>query len=213
MKTIEVPYLPIQDSSDMSCLARQLKHFPKLAINSNPWPKFLAAVKADCVIAYNDNAILLQYQISEPYLSASSDINGDIHKDSCVEFFLALDNHGSYYNMEFNCLGVCKIGYGSERDQRALIAESLIANIRSHTAIYSTVENGQKLFSWEMTLVIPNETFCFNVDVSFKNRKASGNFYKCGDSLPEPHYLCWNMIEAEHPDFHQKDFFGRLDFV
>lgn len=196
----------------MSCLAKQLKHLPKLAINSNPWPKFSAKVKADCVIAYSDKAILLQYQISEPYLGASPDINGDIHKDSCVEFFLALDSSGSYYNMEFNCIGVCKIGYGSERDKRELIAESLIANIRSYTTICSIVDNGQKLYSWEMTLLVPNETLCFNQGISFKNRKASGNFYKCGDSLPEPHYLCWNMIQADKPDFHRKDFFGCLEF-
>lgn len=197
----------------MSCLAKQLSHFPKLAINSNPWPNFSAAVKADCVIAYTDKAILLQYQISEPYLNASSDINGDIHKDSCVEFFLAPDNTGNYYNMEFNCLGVCKIGYGAERDNRSLIDERLIENIRSHTTICSTVLNSEKFYIWEMTLVIPNETLCFNKDISLKKRTVTGNFYKCGDSLPEPHYLSWNMIEAEKPDFHQKEFFGCLVFA
>lgn len=213
MKTTEVPYLPVQSDLDISCLAKQLKHLPKLAINNNPWPDFSAAVAAYCVVAYSDEAIFLQYQVSEPYLSASSDINGDIHKDSCVEFFLALDHSGNYYNMEFNCLGVCKIGYGKDREQRALIDETAISNIHSFTNISNVIENNQKLYHWEMTLVIPLNTFCFNEDLSFRGLKATGNFYKCGDLLPAPHYLCWNMIHTANPDFHQKDFFGTLVFA
>jgi Carbohydrate-binding family 9 len=38
------------------------------------------------------------------------------------------------------------------------------------------------------------------------------NFQKCGDSLPSPHYLVWNYIESENPDFHRPEFFGEVEF-
>lgn len=38
------------------------------------------------------------------------------------------------------------------------------------------------------------------------------NFYKCGDELQTPHFLSWNPINIEKPDFHRPDFFGSLEF-
>jgi hypothetical protein len=45
-----------------------------------------------------------------------------------------------------------------------------------------------------------------------KGKKCRANFYKCGDDLPEPHFLAWNMINTEEPDFHRPEFFGTLEF-
>jgi hypothetical protein len=36
------------------------------------------------------------------------------------------------------------------------------------------------------------------------------NFYKCGDELQVPHFLSWNPIGVETPDFHRPEFFGKL---
>ena len=41
---------------------------------------------------------------------------------------------------------------------------------------------------------------------------AKVNFYKCGDLLPEPHFICWNKVETTDPDFHQPDFFAPVVF-
>jgi hypothetical protein len=46
--------------------------------------------------------------------------------------------------------------------------------------------------------------------MSFWEIKA--NFYKCGDELQTPHFLSWNPIEIDQPDFHRPDFFGTLEF-
>ncbi|SEW51534.1 carbohydrate-binding family 9-like protein [Chitinophaga arvensicola] len=212
MKTIEVPYFELREDAGINYLANYLRRLPGIEISKNPWPQYSARVKASCRIAYSDTAIFLQYKVAEPYLTASSTINGDIHKDSCVEFFLALDNSGNYYNMEFNCLGVSKIGYGKKRDQRQLIDDEKIAKIRSLTTIDTFFENSKRMYNWELTLVIHQDIFFLNQHLRFRDLHATGNFYKCGDSLPEPHYLCWNMIDAASPDFHQKDFFGNLVF-
>jgi len=58
-----------------------------------------------------------------------------------------------------------------------------------------------------------------NGAVFFKHRIGSlggktvrANFYKCGDELQTPHFLSWNPVRTERPDFHRPDFFGVLEF-
>ena len=36
---------------------------------------------------------------------------------------------------------------------------------------------------------------------------------KCGDDLTVPHFLSWNPIKTEKPDFHRPEFFGTVKFV
>lgn len=48
--------------------------------------------------------------------------------------------------------------------------------------------------------------------LSSNGQNAGVNFYKCGDDLPKPHYLCWNPIKSETPDFHLPEFFGNAIF-
>ena len=43
-------------------------------------------------------------------------------------------------------------------------------------------------------------------------KEIKANFYKCGDELQTPHFLSWNPIQIEQPDFHRPDFFGTLEF-
>ena len=38
------------------------------------------------------------------------------------------------------------------------------------------------------------------------------NFYKCGDDMPQKHYLSWHPIRIEKPNFHRPDHFGTLIF-
>ena len=37
-----------------------------------------------------------------------------------------------------------------------------------------------------------------------------GNFYKCGDLTKKAHYLSWNPMRCETPQFHRPQDFGRL---
>ena len=47
---------------------------------------------------------------------------------------------------------------------------------------------------------------------SLDGQTIKANFYKCGDELQTPHFLSWNPINIEKPDFHRPDFFGSLEF-
>ena len=37
-----------------------------------------------------------------------------------------------------------------------------------------------------------------------------GNFYKCGNLTTNKHYLAWNHVDSETPNFHVPESFGTL---
>ncbi len=213
MRRLEIPFLDTHNLKEIDKLNQLMDSLQAVAIDCNPWPAYQADAQAEFLMAHNGDAILLKYVISEKYLSANEGTNGNIHNDSCVELFIAFDDEG-YYNLEFNCLGFTKIGYGNDRLDRELLPVEIIKQLSFSSKINanSTI-NSNEGFDWEIMLVIPKEIFIKHQIDSFHRLQAKGNFYKCGDGLPQPHFLTWNMIEAEQPDFHRKDFFGELVFV
>lgn len=38
------------------------------------------------------------------------------------------------------------------------------------------------------------------------------NLFKCGDELSHPHFLSWQPIRTEKPDFHRPEFFAQVRF-
>lgn len=63
-----------------------------------------------------------------------------------------------------------------------------------------------------MTIIIPTEILVHEKNLQLSGLEAKANFYKCGDNTSKPHYLSWNPIGTESPDFHRPDFFGNLIF-
>ena len=66
--------------------------------------------------------------------------------------------------------------------------------------------------SWEVALVIPYSAFFMHNITSLDGKAIRANFYKCGDKLQTPHFLSWNPIDLEKPNFHCPEFFGMLRF-
>ena len=212
LKKLEIPYLgalALESAEQINQILESCNSFP---IQCNPWPEFASDTIASFSIAHNAELIFLKYRVQEKYLIANEGYNGNIHNDSCVEFFVTFDDDLGYYNLEFNCLGFSKIGYGTDRSDRVLLPLEVVKKIRSHSRISSNCIDDKDGFEWEILLIIPKQTFIYHQITSFGEIKAKGNFYKCGDGLPQPHFLSWNMISSEHPDFHQTESFGELVF-
>ena len=184
------------------------------AIERIPWPAFSYKPKVSFSIAYAENAILLKYFVQENAIRALCQTdNSPVHQDSCVEFFIAFDDDEEYYNLEFNCTGTCLFGFGKSRTVRQLIREQVINKIRRLGVIESSGDGEKNLIDWELTLVIPPEVFIYHKITHLKDRYCKVNFYKCGDKLPEPHFLAWENVEAASPDFHLPEFFGTMHFI
>ena len=164
-------------------------------------------------IAHIGDEIWLKYYVNEKnILAQETRTNGDVYKDSTVEFFISVDNK-NYYNFEFNCIGIIHIGHGEGRNNRTPVKPSIAEKIE----IKSTLGNlpfAEKSgnFDWEMTIRIPIECFTFDKLETLNGLKATANFYKCGDETSDPHFVTWNPIETENPDYHRPEFFGKVKF-
>ena len=175
-----------------------------------PWAQFPGKPKVDFTIAHDQSNIFLKYFVEEKNLRAENKIvNGPVHEDSCVEFFISFDQGVNYYNIEFNCIGTGYIAYGTSKANRQLLDKTLVNNLKKKSVI--APENG-KAANWELTLAIPLSTFIYTSFKTLKDISCRVNFYKCGDLLPEPHFISWSNIISETPNFHLPEFFGSLVF-
>jgi len=209
---ITIPYLSSPDN-EMDYFANKLNNCVKYPINNNPW-NYEFSGEAGFNIAYTNAGILLKFTvIEENVLAKFNNTNDPVYKDSCVEFFIALNNEATYYNFEFNCTGTCLAGFGSSLQERVLLPAEKIKKIKVISSFKSIIFKEKEMINWELTLLIPNEIFHFHKIDTFNGQEAKVNFYKCGDDLPKPHYLCWNpIINTPQPDFHLPHYFGKAIF-
>lgn len=166
-------------------------------------------------IAHTGSEILLHYRVEEDDLRAVCDTdNGRSWEDSCVEFFLQPDAAKPlYYNFEFTCVGYKLVGggeYGTERGRATL---DLHSKVRTWSSLGHTAFGQRRGHSaWQLAAVIPAEALYLSQTNDFSGKHMRGNFYKCGDLQPRPHFLSWTQIQSEKPQFHLPQFFGDLDF-
>lgn len=212
MKEIKVKC--ISDSIDKSSIEKisdLLDTFSRQKLEYVPWPEFPYKPKVDFTIAHDQSTIFLKYYVEEKHVRAENNIiNSPVHEDSCVEFFLSFDEGSNYYNIEFNSIGTGFIAYGSSKDNRQLLDTALVKNLKTKSLKTQENENGAK---WQLTLAIPMSTFIYTPVQKLKDIKnCKANFYKCGDLLPEPHFISWSDIIADTPNFHLPEYFGKLVF-
>lgn len=170
--------------------------------------------KVEFRMAHTDNAILLHFQVKEGSVRAKyGEDNGSVWTDSCVEFFSVPAADGIYYNIECNCIGTILVGAGPERNNRERAPQEVMDKVQRWASL------GRKPFiervgecNWEVALIIPYTVFFKHQITSLDGKTLTANFYKCGDELQTPHFVSWNPIGIEKPDFHRPDFFGTLEF-
>ena len=206
---LKIPYLkPVDKDVSIAGIASAMDDMPKQAIAHAPWHNY--PYKPDCAfaIAHADNHIFLKFYVTEgAVLARFTKPNSLVYKDSCVEFFIAFNNEDSYYNLEFNCLGTAYVGYGGSTS-REVAAVSIVEEIESNSLLYSA----EGKVKWELTLKIPVSVFYHHTIPHLLQGNAKCNFFKCGDDTPVPHYLCWNNITSEEPNFHLPQYFGAVSF-
>jgi len=211
MNSIIVPYLPgISYKDPLDTLTEIFSSAQLHQLNYEPWPDKGAKPEAEFSIAYGDDAVYLKFMVSEKhYRSVHTNINDPVYEDSCVEFFIGFADDEGYYNFEFNAQGALLVGWGKNRERKHL-APALLNNIKCYSSV--SVLDQPLPFKWELITVIPFSVFSEHQIDTLRNVTCRANFYKCGDKLPEPHFLCWNKIEADAPDFHRPEYFGNILF-
>ena len=165
-------------------------------------------------MAYNDKGIFIKFSVQERFVKAVyREINEPVYKDSCVEMFIAFNGDDNYYNLEFNCLGTALVGYGSGKHDRINLQKQFIKKIKSVHHLKTDINSDEMPIKWHLVLYIPYDVFVHHHINTLTGNKCRANFYKCGDDLPEPHFLSWNNIESLTPNFHLSEFFGLVKFT
>ena len=211
-KVVRTPVLPDVDFLDRGKITKKLDNLTKYNLNEVCWSELNHIPDTKFTIAYNADAIVVKYYVSEGYHQATfTQPNDPVFKDSCVEFFIAIDDSGNYYNFEFNSLGTCLASYGKDRNGRTKLDKGIINEIVCWVD-WKEDPHTEMRFKWELTVVLTPAVFIYNQITHFTSGRYKANFYKCGDDLAEPHYLAWNKIANPVRDFHQLDYFGLLLF-
>lgn len=209
---LRVPYIEaLQYDAGLEAVAAVLDAQPQSYIAHAPWAAFRYKPDTRFSMVHSGNCLYLKFYVEErSVVAAHATTHSPVYKDSCVEFFVSLDGIG-YYNFEFNCTGTCLAAFGKDREGREFLPLEAVNRIRRHAVIDRNGEGeGAR---WTLTLVFPVDVFVAHKLSSFGALGCRANFYKCGDDLPEPHYLAWAPVETPGPDFHQSCYFGRLVFA
>lgn len=212
--SLKVPYLHLDINHTLNEISGKLDGLERYSIEEMPWPSYTYKPQVNFSIAHTGDAILLKYFVKENSVRICCQTNnGPVHEDNCVEFFISFDDETEYYNLEFNSIGICFAAFGKSRGDRQLLPQESIARIRRMAQIESSTEEEVRQVIWQLTLVIPMDVFLYHNISQLREKNCKVNFYKCGDALPQPHFLSWKRVAAESPDFHLPEFFGEMQFV
>ncbi len=217
MKTIVVSKLnTIEKIPSMAEVSARLDELGEgHAIDTVNWKDFSYKPGVRFNIAWGENEIYIKYYVRESNVKAEkSKTNEMVCEDSCVEFFVSPSDDGLYYNLEFNPIGTALIGSGHGRHDSTRADARIVDGIRRLTSMgdapFGEISGD---LQWTITLAIPLETFFHHKTGSLKGKSFRANFYKCGDKLSNPHFVTWNPVGTEKPDYHRPEHFGILKFV
>jgi hypothetical protein len=185
----------------------------KTRIETVNWNEFPYQPDVTFAMGYDETHIFLKFYVKEQHIRAmETEPNGNVWEDSCCEFFCAFDDKG-YYNLETNCIGTQLLGFGPSKESRERFSAEVIHSIeKTSTLGRETFEPQSGNFDYQLTMIIPASAYREHPNMTFrKGMTFKANFYKCGDKTPEPHFVSWNPIEIEQPNFHRPDFFGEVE--
>ena len=130
-----------------------------------------------------------------------------VYKDSCLEMFATFDNSSKkYINIEMNSIGASLIAIGEGRHERTPIDKIIEKPFPVNAKIDEDCWSAEVFISTddlEKIYGIKKEAFQ-------KGYEFYGNFYKCGDETETEHYVMWNRVETEKPDYHRPEYFGKF---
>ncbi|WP_028973869.1 carbohydrate-binding family 9-like protein [Spirochaeta cellobiosiphila] len=203
----QLPYV----TPDIEVIGTYLEeHTQEHPINTVNWQAYPYTPEVHFWTAYNKDSLFIHYKVQEDYTKAiHTDNNSEVHKDSCVEFFVSpIDEY--YFNFEFNAIGTKYAARRKSRQEYQFLDQNSLDRIETFSSLGNTPFSEVQLKDkWTLTIKIP-------LDILWIDRLPSkgdcfrANFYKCGDELTQAHFLTWSEINTPEPDFHRPEYFGKV---
>lgn len=213
MKSLTIPYVKSLNETDIDSIAGVLEEFGQRdTIEVVNWQdRYPYKPITFFNIARSDDSIFIKFYVRGNLLKAvySTD-QSPVYEDSCVEFFCKLPDSDFYTNFEFNCIGTCLAAKRkSRKDNVVPFNRDEMLTIKRAPSIGKRAFNEmQGLFEWELTVEIPFKLI--GIDPQNLPTKLQANFHKCANKTDSPHFISWNPIKTEEPDFHRPEFFGEI---
>ncbi len=180
-------------------------------------PQFLP--NTEIKMMYNEKFIYIIFKVKDKYIrSVNKTINSPVSNDSCVEFFFtpSIDVSAGYFNLEINAGGTPLFRFQKRRniDKMEIDLEDIKSIKIAHSLPKIIDPEIIKPTDWTIECRIPIDMLkkYFKMDNPSSGVIWRANFYKCGDETSNIHYLTWNKVENEIPDFHLPEYFGEIEF-
>ncbi len=179
------------------------------------WPEWNKQTPdAQFRVAHSGDNLIINFKCTENSVAATAnDMGWNVWEDACMEFFSQPTDDGIYYNIECNCAGTVLLNGGPTRNERTHASRETTMSIKRWASL------GREPFAervgqctWQVVLLVPASYYFMHQISDFGGRTIRANFYKCGDKLQQPHFLSWNPIGTQRPNFHAPEYFGTLVF-
>lgn len=193
---------------------RSLTELPMQEIACNNWAaEYPYAPRVRFAAGHDGERLLLRFEVEEACTAAKvTEDNGPVWTDSAVEFFISFDETG-YYNFEFNCIGRALLGFRKTKpDVRHADGRIMGLIVRRPSLGGEPFGERRGDNRWTLEAEIPAAAFFAHDFGTLDGLRARANVYKCGDDLSQPHFLSWQPIGTEKPNFHVPEYFGEVEF-
>ena len=161
-------------------------------------------------LAWTPDALAVRLRSQEPNPRRTfTEPQSMVCLDSCLEFFVNFTPLDTplFFNFETNPNGAMLSAYGPPRYDRTFVD---LPRWLPQMDVRAEIDASGWGLSYQIPWALVRE---FQPGFTPEpGRIAVGNFYKCGDSTPLPHYGMWNCVGVAQPDFHRPEFFAALVF-
>lgn len=182
------------------------KSIPALAVDNILWLPDVG-IRMIQQVCYDGEKLYVHQRAVEANIRAEhTDVLAQVCEDSCMEFFFCPEESTDrYFNFEWNLNGSLCLGFRTGRKNAARL------QLKNHKELFAF--RGEKTEDgWEIFYEIPASFVqLFIPDFALTPGKVlRANCYKCGDKTEKPHFISWNPVTSENPDFHRSQDFGRM---
>ncbi len=193
------------NEKELTISSKAWENANEIKIDNVEWAEFPYCPQTSVKVLKGEDGLFVKFVTDEEELVMDcKETNGDVFKDSCVEFFFKPnpEENDGYFNFEINAAGTLHIGYGTGRSplrQRLPGIEPSVFKVETEYLAKGFI----------LKLFIP---FSFIEERSGKiGEYFMGNFQKCKEKGATAHFVTWSPIKTEAPDFHRPEYFARID--
>jgi hypothetical protein len=180
-------------------------------------------------VLYDESGLHVFFRVEDRYVrSVTTEYQGPVYRDACVEFFMEPDVKRGYLNMEINAGGTLLMKYhdpnlkpGAPQSPPGftlvLVPWEQARNVRIRHSMPKVIDPEITMpVTWYVQYFVPFDVLeaHFGPLRPIAGRTWRANFYKISTGNSHPHHVSWAPIppEGRAGGFHQPRYFAPIRF-